>query len=315
MKSIQWNLNEENYQFGTANSNGTSVNVRGAEKANVKQVKNGAIYAGNVKSTSKNSAAGVKENAQKRALKKLVDQMVNDLKDDDVIAGYEERKEQASEDIQTRQKQLQSLSDAKEQMMEAYHLTEEDIDRTNFGLVRKSLMQPENLTEEEKNKLAEMPVSQRDILTCEVMQDIQQKEINNDNAIKKAAGKAIEDFKVLLLKDHPMVDAQEAASAIVEEAKQTVLGMLREEGTDKVDNDLKKNEEIQEKKEEEKKEEEKRTKKSSSQTEQSDMKDSVKDLQDIAKEHDKIQREVKNLMDKELLIDDDLKGLNLDELI
>ena len=199
--------------------------------------------------------------------------------------------------------------------MESYGVAEEDIDRSHKGLIRKSLTQPEKLTAEDKETLAAIPDSQKDILTCEVMQDIHTNEIDNDRERKKAAGQAIDDFKVELLKEHPMVDAQKEADAIMEEAKQTALGMLFEEGKDKIDNDIKENEEAQEKKEEEKKEEEQRTEKDSARTEQMNIQDSISELQNAAVKHEKVQREVKRIMDEELLIEDDLKGLNLDELL
>lgn len=315
MKGIQWNLNEENYQFGKINIKGTSVNGKDAKNADEEQVKNGTIYAGNTNVTENNFVTTVKQSAQKRALKKLVDQMMDDLKNDDVITGYGEMKEQASEDMKTRQQQVQDLEVAKEQMMESYHMTEEDIDRTDAGLVMRSLTQPDKLSAEDKKRLAEIPDAQKGILICEAMQTIHQREMNNDQEIKKAAGKATEDFKVDLLKVHPMTDAQEEAEAIMEDARQTVLGMLKEEGINKIDKNIKENEEIQEKKEEEKKEEENRTEKNSTQTEQLGIEDSIKELQNVVKEHEKIQREVKNFMNKEILIDDDLKGINLDELL
>lgn len=311
MKNIQWNLKESSYQNYTGNTKEKLADRKTPEK----QMKNGIIYAGEVKVLEKNSVVAVEEKAQKRALKKLVDQMVNDIKDDDILTGYQEVKTKASEDIQKRKKQMEDLASAKEEIMNGNNMTEEDIDRKNSWLVRKSLTQPEKLTAEDKKELASMPTVQRDILTFEAMQDIHKSEIANDQERKKVAGQAAEEFKIELLKEHLMVDAQKEADAIMEEASQIAFKMLIEEGKDKIDSDMEENKEIQEKKAEEKKEQEKRAEKDCSEIEQSEMRDVIEDLQNVAEKHEKIQREVKMIMEKKLLIDDDLKGLNMDELL
>ena len=311
MKGIQWNINEDKFSFGKAGANAA---WKEEKRTGENQVKNGTIHAGSLKAVE-TGVAGIKEKAQKKALKKLVDQMVKDLKNDDVVTDLEKRSEASTEDIQVRQQQVKDLEEAKEKLMESYHVTEEDIDRSKMGLVMRSLRTPEKLSAEEKRELDEMPDVQRDVLTFDAMKIIHQKEMENDKEIKKASGKAISDFKVELLKDHPMADAQKEADDIMDEAKQTVLDILREEGTDKIEENIEKNEKIQEKEEEKKKEQEEKTQKSNVQTEQSDIQDSMKDLQNVAKEHEKVQREVKKLMDKEILIDDDLKGINVDELL
>lgn len=311
MKNIQWNLEESSYRNYIGNTKGTLADERATEK----QMKNGSIYAGKVKVVEKISAVGVKEKAQKRALKKLVDQMKNDIKDDDILTQYKEIQTKASEDILERQKQIEDLENAIGEVMNGNNMTEEDIDRKNSWLVRKSLTQPEKLTAEDKKQLAAMPAVQRDILTFKAMQDIHKSEIANDQERKKVVGQATEEFKIELLKGHLMVDAQKEADAIMEEASQTAFKMLIEEGKDKIDTDMEESKEIQEKKAEEKKEQEKRTEKDCSEIEQLEMRDFIENLQNVAEKHEKIQREVEMIMKKELLIDDDLKGLNMDELL
>lgn len=180
MKSIQWDLKEGSFQDYTGNVKGTLAE---------KQRKNGTIYAGNIKVFEKKSVVVVKEKAQKRALKKLVAQMANDIKDDDILTEYKEVNTKASKDIHERQEQIEDLANAKEEVMKMNNMTEEDIDRGKSWLVRKSLTQPEKLTMEDKKELAAMPNVQRGILTFEVMQDIHKNEIMNDQERKKPWGR------------------------------------------------------------------------------------------------------------------------------
>lgn len=313
MNGIQWSYYNGNYSFDEDSATGNSVFGGGLGKiANSCENQNG-VYRGSQSPSDLNSVESVQERARKRALKKLVSQMEQDLETDDALKECETRKQEASDDIKVRQQQIKELDKAKEQVLEVNGMTDEDVDWNKLHLVETSITHPENLTTEDKNTLAQIPDTQKTILLCEAMKNIHGKEISNDNMRKEALGRAEAEMEIEQLKVHPMVDAKKEADAIMEEARKTVLDKLTEEGIDRIDEEREEAEEIQEKKEEEQQQVKERAEDGELQPEQTEWMDSVREMQNVSQKQEKIQRAVKELLAKELLLDDDLLGINVDE--
>lgn len=296
MNGIQWGYEAGNTMFGSSFA--------------ASKQENNSIFSNNQNKADKNSIAGVQNQAQKKALRKLVNQMKEDLKTDDALKECETQKELASDDMKVRQEQIQELDDAKEKLLESYGMTDEDIEWQYKSLVKRSLTQPDKLSAEDKETLANLPDSQKSILLCEAMKEIQEAEIKSDKMTKASLSQTESEIAIERLKQHPMTDAKKEADAIMENAKQTVLSMLREQGTNRIDEEMK---ELQEKQEAKGEEEEKQAQ--HSQPEQTALVDTVQELQNASQQQEKVQSAVKELMAKELLVEDDLKGIDVDELL
>lgn len=236
--------------------------------------------------------AARKAEAVKKAVKLVTDTWEGEQALDDSIAESKQRMEELEEDSA-------ELLQQKAEYEEKIRQYEED----------------PNLSEEEK---AEVTASLK-----EAAADCQKKVDANTNAL--AAGRrSMQDVQLERLKTHDMVDASKAEEkALLAASKDAAYGMLQE-GVDQIDEKIEKIVEEAEKKKEEK-EEEQEAEEAREEREAAyagnaqgaaGAKQTVRD--DITGEipdNEKLQRQIRKLLDEELLTEDDLMGVMVDSLI
>ena len=124
--------------------------------------------------------------------------------------------------------------------------------------------------------------------------------------------------KIERLKSHAMIDATKQAEAIMDEANKEIVGMLVDEAKEHIDKkaqETKEQAEAQKEKEEELQERIDATKEKKKENEEltEDILEGVADATSNASDVNAAQQEIKDMMNKMSLIEDDIKGAAVDK--
>lgn len=295
-----------------------------------------SIYLGNL--TQNNPQEQVSEKyalAQKRAIKKILNQLEDDVKMDDEMSVEAANVEQLQHDIEQYRDDLNAVQARRENLKETYNVDPDSQEQKDLELMQKAEMwkkdpfNPEYaLTEEEKEHLAsitEKTMYQEDMLLCDQEEqqykdriELAQRRIEESKATVYATEKA-------LLKVHPMVDAVQDADKIMKAANKERIGSLYQEGVDQIEEknaetqtEMAENKEkaLEEKIEREKMEaEEKKREEAEQEMENSILSVTMQAMSYGQQTGEAVQAEIKNLIQDQVLLDVDLKGLRVNEQI
>ena len=227
------------------------------------------------------------------------------------------------------------MEERRVEIRERYNVSPDSQEQKDLELMQKAneaLKHPFDeayqLTDEEKERLDNMPpvtAYQQEMLEC----DEEEKQYLNkrrsaqidvivDRATVNATQKA-------LLKVHPMVDAQVEAKKIMENALREMSSGLLQEGVDKIDEDMEEvraemaedQEEALEKKiEQEKlKEEDAEREEAAQELEATLLSAEMQAVSGSQKAMDNLQANVKSLVQEQVMLDVDLKGLRVNQQI
>lgn len=310
--------------------------TRSQKKEKTEEENRKNIYLGNL--TEINPQDQVSERyalAQKHAMQKILDQMEEDNKIDEDMAAEADHIVQLQNDIREAYEDLDTVQKRRQSIVEKYAVDPDSQEQKDLELMQKSEkhqqdpLNPEYaLTDAEKerlNSLTEKTMYQEDMLLCD------KEEEQHWNKIEQARRK-IEESKATiyatekaLLQSHPMVDAMKDAEQIMEAANKEKIGSLYQQGVDEID---KKNAEAQteiaenkEKALEEKIEREKMDAKEEKREEaEQEMEDTILSVTMQAVTYgqqtsEAIQTNIKNLIQDQILLDVDLKGLRVDDQV
>ncbi len=121
----------------------------------------------------------------------------------------------------------------------------------------------------------------------------------------------IEASKVERLKASPMQKAQEAAEKVLETASEEVINMLMQEAKENIEEDMEEKEQQAEKLAEEKQEEEERLAKTEEKKEEAEaLAEQIKNSST-----NEVQKEIEDMLNKLKLLEEDLKGAAVDEIL
>lgn len=229
-------------------------------------------------SIGKDVATQKRVDARKEAMKKLGDVFASQLKTDNEINSRTERMAKLEEEAVNAQNELDKIIQSKEELSEAYK------DNLNSDEYISQLTDLEK-AEEEWTARVQSAKSQKAAESATI------------NAIHKA-----------LLKADPMVNAAKAADKIMEKANNEIISELVNQAKEDIDDKLEEDIEEAKKAKEEKQEEEKKQ----VERENSGIKETTEVVQTADATYDKIQNEIQNLIKKQQLIEEDLKGLEVD---
>ena len=200
---------------------------------------------------------------------------------------------------------------------------------------------PEAMSEEEKARYQEMKeqglteyydrCKDIDDLAKPYRQTIQDN--NKEIKVCEASNKAVHKSRLDLRRGNPMIAAQEEAEAIMDAARDDIIGMIKDEGMDHIDEEMQeKVEQAQEEKEEKEEEEEKLE---AIREDKAQMLDQAEAAREKAHENEKrvedllealpteeilkmsgstsdFQQELKDIMNRMKLMEEDLKGAAVD---
>ena len=249
-------------------------------KGKEEQVKNNAIFAGNL-NLMEDPIAKRREEARKEAMGLIMNQFQIDSDIDDVMEKSCQHVDEIREQNEYATKQIARLEDDMKKMKEEYGL--EDGSEELIG----------------------------------IQKEIQhwQKQIADGNGTIMAENASVRATKQALLKrTYDMTDASRAADKVMESASKDIIGMLKDEALDKMEEDREEEQEKIEEAEEKKEEKEELIEKDKEQEQQEETsKNIITADNDMDKKQ--LQQEIEEILAKQKLLEEDLKGLAINTSI
>ena len=300
-------VNTNNLAIKAPNDQNISEGSKSASSRRDKKKANHTIYAGSLNLNNDNIAAK-KQQANKQALKTIMDQFKKAKVTDDHITSLNEKKDAYIKESLAAAGQIADLEVKKQNLKETFGISDDSIEQKNLDLLEKSIYHPEQITEDEYTQLRNMGSLtdyQKEALRFDGMQDTYRKIVNSAANGIIGVNQSVESIKLSMLKVHPMVDAQKEALKIIEDAINEVVGSLVQEAKENIDKNAEENKEkIKENQEEQEKEDAATGKvddKSLTASEQIDQLQVVDELKKFA--------------EKQNMLDDDIKGIEVDEQV
>lgn len=320
--------------------------ARGHVGSQKKGMKNGSINMNDLNGKM-DSVLKRKQRAQARAMKVVTDAWLGDKKIqmgiDESKASIQEYQNIASEERDV----IMGFRAQKAELMEEYGIEEgSEEDAALLEKQRQSLEDPNVvLTDAEKERLAQLNEYQE---RAGVIDDeIQRHELEVYKAEEGIKGEnaSIRAVRIENLKHHAMLDAQQEAEKIKEAAGKEAFGMLIGEGQEHIEEELEKKKEEAEKKAEEKEEQEEKIEERKEEKEELQEKIEIRheenqEVEEIKKEQrenageqadliedaqiystnqstlpSKVQTEIKAMLQKMKLLEEDIKGAKIDDVL
>lgn len=311
-----------------------SANSRERQGGKDSKIKGNAIYVGDLVNRQEMVSDKFAQ-AQKSAVKRLMDQFESDLAIDEGMEESETLIGELEKHAVGAGQKLKELDERREEIMKRYEIAPDSQEQKDLELVQKenaAKKDPFNeelkLTPEEKERLKEMPPLtnyQKEMLECDKEEEKYRGILNDNRQDIIIENATIHATKKALLKTHPMVDAKKDAEAIIKNALKEQVGDLMQEGVDKVDEDMEeeKKEQLEAREEalEEKIRREKMKKEEAEQErENQELQETVfsATMQAVSGSQQAIlnlQTDVKTLIQDQIVLDVDMKGLRVDQSV
>ena len=225
---------------------------------------------------------------------------------------------------------MREMEDARQALRESYGVEADSKEQKDLELLAKEIDSQTpgkkvSLTQEEREEIERIKAQglteyqerslgmKQDAQFYEKQIEEMRGEIDTENAV-------IRGTRLERLKKDPMVGAGKQAEKIMEAASKEIVGMLMDEAKDHIDEEMaEKTEEAEKKAEEEKEQEEKLEKLKEKKEEQEELTEAIADLaQDTVQLDDvktDIQQEIKDMVTKMKLLEEDIKGAAVDAVL
>lgn len=320
------------------------------KKLNNKELnKSKTIFAGNLNMPSdmQSLVERKRNNARKQAMKLINDAWGRDNKAADNIRSMDDEKAVQVEKLNELQSKLQSIRDNKKAIMEEYGIDPDSQEQKDLELLEKYQNNKngssfDSFSEEEINRLKELQNMPRTEYQNKVLQqngaagaiEIEVSKIKNQLV---ALTEAVHDAKIEQLRSQDMLKADDAADKIIGAAEDEVFGLLIKEGMEHIDETQEEQQEKAEEaaeKREEKEEQLEETKENREEREEQieKAKENRKEMEALIKggiEADKMemdvsmqkqsgdyvkeaQKNIQKILKENNLINEDLKGIEID---
>lgn len=262
-----------------------TIQSRHAAEKDAKQKKNGKSIDARGMTAVTDTITLKKAQAQKKAMKILGDAFAGDSKIDDDMSERREKIKSLTQELADRKKEVKDMEDTKASLLEqGYDENSDEVRQLSEGLKEysKQAMDTEN-------------------------------ELTAENAV-------IRQTKIERLKSNPMGEARDQADAVMDAANDEIMGLLIAEGRDYIDEkqeeEKKKAEAAQEKKQEL---EEKLEARKADRKEQEKLTENIVEAsQRLSGGTDSVaqaQQEIRDMMNRLKLVEDDVKGATVNQSI
>lgn len=263
--------------------------------------------------------------AQKKALKHILNAFGVEQGISDSINEHIKKAEELTEEANINLSESKRLERLKSDLKKSYDIADDSMEQKDLELLEKQERierreSNEELSVEEKKRLSEMgPLTEYQTAAFEYEKAILEFNSRAKDAIDSAINKnrVAEKLKIEQGKLYVQVDAQKAADDIMEQASKEILGMILDEGKDLVDDKIEENKEEVEKRAEKEAEKE-RVKEKNEPTKEAVIGQNVSQLGNIAEADgviNKVQEELRNMVAKQKMLEEDVKGLEVDQQI
>lgn len=238
--------------------------VTGVTGASFKQETRKTVFAGDL---NLDPIAEKRKKAQEKAMKVLEDAWAQDRAVAESIAKREDHYAKLRDELKEINDQIGRLDDKEADLMKEYDIDPESQEQKDLELLEKKqdidkgLISESTLTEEEAARLGELEQEPRSEYQNRALAVHDEKgvfQLNRQDVEKQMKDDVadISAIKIEALKHSPMTDAQKEMKEIYKQASDEIVGMIRQEGVEHLDELQKENEEKGEKTEEEQKEQE-----------------------------------------------------------
>ncbi|MCM1212492.1 MAG: hypothetical protein NC318_12925 [Blautia sp.] len=317
-----------------------------------KQLKNGSIHMNLGGQTD--SILMRKQLARKRAMKVISDAWATDKKIDNGIEERKAHVQELKAEQEVNRQFIEECNTTKAELKESYGIEDDSQEQKDLELLQKRERLKSDpyssLTAEEEERLKELdkqPLTdyQQQCLDIDEAIGVYQAKIDSAEEAIIGENMAVRDVGLERLKTHGMIDAQNEADAINEAASKEVIGMLMSEAREYVDEKRKEEQEAAKEKAEEKEEQEEKleeqklerekaeTELELQRTEGAQQEEVRKEARENAREQSELleeagehvidpvsgtsqaQQEIKDILQKMKLLEEDLKGAKVDNTI
>lgn len=291
-----------------------------------KQNRGGSYFAGDLNLGQSNDLIAKKDKMKKNAIKILTDAFSNDQKIDDGLKKRRSKIADLEKEASQMLGEIRRIDELKEALKDTYGITEDSAEQKDLELLEKKKSIDKGisdavLTKEEKERLKNIgPATeyQQAALNYHDLQLTWLESVKKNRDTIKMENQIIGAVELARLKVHPIVDAQKDSKKMIEAAGKELIGGLMNEAKEEIDETIEDNadkaEEIKEKekKQEEavradKKEEKKKAKK------KNDIIVPEESEQPREVDWSKLLRLVKIAANEANLLDEDIKGLTVDQ--
>ncbi len=256
-----------------------------------KELQNGRIFAGGLQLPADKIAERRKE-AQQKAMKIVGDAFSRERSVDESVEQMKESISKTQEEMVAAKAELNRVQERKSELNNRMDLTDEEY-------------------------LEEMK-------EIEEAEDYFGAQIMNGQMLVEGTESALTDIHLERLKSAPMVEATEDADKILEAANKEIIGMLKDEAKEHIDEENEKRTEEAEEKAEKEKEEEERIEAMKAKKEEREEKEgaspetdyvtaATRQMVKIAETDEKVQQELQNIVSQMKLDLEDLKGAAVDQ--
>lgn len=273
--------------------------------------------------------AAKREEAKKKAMDIIGKAFANESKIDDDLNKRRRHIRELSDENALATKEIKEYEDMRLDLRDRYGIDPDSQEEKDLRLLEKEIdsLRPDskiNLTEDdykELKRIKEAGLSEYQERSLEIRsyegpakETIYQNklEIQTENAIITAV-------ELERLKSHALLDAQKQAEDILDDASKEIMGMLADEAKEHIDDELEEKIEDSKEKAEEKKELEERIEKVRDDKKErekisEDILESVAEMIKTSSELNDAKQEIKDMMSKMKLIEEDIKGAAVDEV-
>lgn len=301
-----------NVNINVADKNGQH-SVESSRRTKGQNKSSKSVFAGNLNIMSQQDILAEKHvKNQKNAIKGILDQFKKDIEIGDNLASRRSNMTKFEEEAGIARAELEKVQELRQNLKDSYQITEDSDQEKELQVIRKSRDPFAILTEEEMNQLnniKELTEYQKSALEYDTMEEVWQERFDNASKGIVNEGQSIIAIKLALLKSHPMTDAQIEAAKIMEAANKELAAIILQQAKEHVDEKLAEEKEAARKKAEELEEEEAKGKDNGV----NKVKKEINELQESDSEQDKLQTELTNVIEKMKAIEEDLKGIIVDE--
>lgn len=267
-----------------------------------------------------------REGARQKARKLVSDQFA---KDQEAAADMEKMRTEKSAALElgdTAKEHLKDIKSMQQKLMDAAGITEDSDEYKDLMALETQMdvrtyytlsLDERKAVDERVANMGPLTDTQKRLLALNTMEDEMNDVITKSENNTVALTQSLTSTKINSLKSSPMNDVQKQAAEIMDAASKDIIAMIMQEAKKHLD-ELEKE---QQEKIEEKKEKEEEEKAEEVKEEQEASKEEVTEpvpeelIGELAKNNETIQKELQQIAEKNALLAEDLKGIDVDKLI
>lgn len=302
-------------ELGVTPSMAAGAGVNTGQNGQTGQLKDGAIFAGNMTGMSTDRIEQRREQARKQANKTILDQFARDSEVSDAIKENHDK----IKDLQTERSAVLDTSreykEKTQKLKEAYGIEDDSQEQKELELVIKAQKlektgQLSSMSKEELERLQNMgPLTeyQEKALVYNAADDYCNEQVDAIDREIMSRGRANYELKQGILKQNGMNDAKKEAGDIMKAASDDIIGMLMSEAKEHIDEEMEKL--IEAAKEAAEKKETEEAQKEKAEEKDKEQEKMIEDIQDSVEQQDSLKAEVGKILEEAKLLDEDMKGL------